>query len=273
MMSRAVTGSTKLDKVPPKASVVKPSKPQAIGRDLADGLNERREIFKADETTAQNAEDQHDNGTCIGNLCRCTGKGCDQHSPACCTEDRRKDQDDDPERVTPFDLKEKGRCENQNADLCNAHEEDAQYLAAQDLSGLCGGDHQPRQCAFSAFSKDGPPAVGDGIHQEHQGYAGRKIGKQVEFNRISAFCICFERDGRSISDLVYILEEIARFCSQRCADSTNPLCINPTMDVMPLVRPSSTREMNSSTMALTMPALVGLDGFVYTSICTGSGWT
>ncbi len=43
------------------------------------------------------------------------------------------------------------------------------------------------------------------------------------------------------------------------------------MDVMPLVRPSSTRLTNSSTMALTTPAPVGRDGFVYTSILTGSG--
>ena len=86
-------------------------------RDLADGLYEWRKIFKADKTTAQNAEDQHDNGTCIGNLCRCTGKGCDQHPPACRTEDRRKDQDDDSERIAPSDLKEQGRCEDQYADL------------------------------------------------------------------------------------------------------------------------------------------------------------
>ena len=51
----------------------------------------------------------------------------------------------------------------------------------------------------------------------------------------------------------------------------NPPAASCRIEVMPLVRPSSTRETNSSTIALTTPALVGRDGFVYTSIFIGSG--
>ena len=46
--------------------------------------------------------------------------------------------------VASVDLPGHGRSEDQYADLCSAHKEDAQHLAAQYLNDLCGRDHQPR---------------------------------------------------------------------------------------------------------------------------------
>ena len=117
------------------------------------------------------------------------------------------------ERVTPFHLKENGACARIKIPTCaTPMKKMPSTLPPRICARLCGRDQQTRQRPLRAFGKDGTSAVGDGVHQEHQCHAGRKISKQVELNRIGAFFICFERDGRCFRfDLHFGIDRRASF--------------------------------------------------------------